>query len=91
MSKKVSYEKSRLKELLWLMIQKHQPTCPLCSKEFLKAEELPSHGVDQLTEHHVDGNHYNNKTANRVLVHRTCHKRHHTKNNIIFAQMMRQF
>lgn len=48
------------------------------------SDVLPSRGVDKLTEHHVDGNHFNNMRGNRVLVHRTCHKAHHTRNNINF-------
>jgi hypothetical protein len=84
MTKKVSYEKSRLKELLAYMIEEHQPTCPLCGEQFKLSEVLPSRGSDSLTIHHLDGNHYNNSRGNRVLVHRECHKRHHTKNNINF-------
>ena len=80
----ISYEKSRLKDLLWLLIQKFNPRCLLCGELFVKSDILPSRGVDQLTEHHKDGNHYNNDLENRVLVHRECHKRHHTKNNINF-------
>ena len=91
MSKAVSYEKSRLKELLWLMIQKYQPNCQICGKPFKKSEILPSRGTDQLTEHHIDGNHYNDDLSNRALAVRTCHKRHHTRNNITFAQLMKGF
>jgi len=79
---KVSYEKSRLKELLWMMLQKHQPRCTICGELFSKDTDLPSRGSDQLTEHHLDGNHYNNDLSNRVLVHRSCHKSHHAKDNI---------
>ena len=80
----VSYHKSRLRELLWLMIVKHQPVCPLCKEEFIKNKDLPARGTDNFTEHHLDHNHYNTDTANRVLVHRSCHKGHHTRNNINF-------
>jgi len=84
MTKSVSYEKSRLKELLWMMIQIHQPCCFFCNKPFRKSEILPSRGVDQLTEHHIDGNHYNNDPSNRTLAHRTCHKRSESGKNINF-------
>ncbi|KKM24921.1 hypothetical protein LCGC14_1600150 [marine sediment metagenome] len=80
----LSHEKSRLKELLWLLIQKYQLTCPICNKPFEKSDILPSRGVDQLTEHHSDHNHQNNALFNRVLTHRVCHKSHHSKNNILF-------
>ena len=66
------------------MIQKNQPDCYLCGKSFNKGIDLPSRGSDQLTEHHKDGNHYNNDLSNRVLVHRQCHKSYHTKDNINF-------
>ena len=89
MSKKLSYEKSRLKELLWTMIVRYQPNCILCGEPFVKEDILPSRGVDQLTDHHIDGNHYNNDPTNIAKAHRTCHKRHHTKNNITFSQVMK--
>jgi len=79
---KTSYEKSRLKDLLWLLIQQSQPDCYLCHAPFTKSDVLPSRGSDQLTEHHKDGNHSNNDLSNRVLAHRVCHKRYHVKDNI---------
>ena len=80
----VSYEKSRIKQLLWVMLQEYQPVCPMCELPFVMSDVLPSRGVDKLTEHHKDGNHFNNTRGNRELVHRTCHKAHHTRNNINF-------
>ena len=80
----VSYEKSRLKELLFFMVQKHQPDCSLCGSPFRHEDVLPSRGSDRLTEHHADANHYNNDLSNRVLVHRRCHKAYHQKDNINF-------
>lgn len=80
----ISHEKARLKELLWVLIEKHQPACPMCMKNFVRSDILPSRGSDTLTEHHIDGNHYNSDLINRVLVHRQCHKSHHTRNNINF-------
>ncbi len=72
-----------------MMIQVHQPNCILCSKPFVREDVLPSRGVDDLTEHHVDGNHYNNSPENRRLAHRTCHKRHHSRDNINFWSQFR--
>ena len=85
----LSYEKARLKELLWLMVEKYQPTCSICHQPFKREDILPPRGADQLTEHHVDGNHYNAELVNRELVHRECHKRHHSKNNINFWRQFR--
>ena len=81
---KTSYEKSRLKELLWFLILTSHPECFICGRPFIKVEDLPSRGSDQITEHHKDGQHYNNDLSNRVLVHRTCHKSYHTKDNVNF-------
>jgi hypothetical protein len=78
----LSHEKYRLKQLLWLMIQKYQPICYLSGKPFTYAEIFPSRGSDNLTEHHIDCNHYNNNLANRTLAYRTAHKAYHTKDNI---------
>lgn len=85
----VSYEKSRLKDLLFFLIQKYQPNCVICSKPFVRDEILPSRGSDNLTEHHIDHNHYNSALSNRALAHRTCHKGHHTANNINFWSQFR--
>jgi len=82
MSAKTSQEKQRLKYFLWRMIEKYQPECYFCGKPFVRNEVLPSRGVDQLTEHHIDGNHMNMSNDNCVLVHRRCHKAHHTKDNV---------
>ena len=87
----LSYEKSRLKDLLWLMIQRFQPICPMCNKPFVKSDILPSRGSDNLTEHHLDHNHYNNELSNRVLVHRHCHKSHHSRDNINSDSFWKEF
>jgi len=82
MSAKTSQEKQRLKYFLWRMIEKYQPNCYFCKEPFVRDEILPSRGVDQLTEHHIDGDHMNMKSSNCVLVHRKCHKSFHTKDNV---------
>ena len=82
MTIKTSQEKQRLKYLLWRMIQKYQPNCGICNKPFVRDEVLPPRGTDGLTEHHLDLNHMNMKSENCVLVHRTCHKSFHVKDNI---------
>ena len=79
-----SYTKSRYRQFLVLMVEKYQPLCALCSKPFDLEVDTPTRGLDLLTEHHADGNHYNSDLSNRVLVHRTCQKSYHAKDNILF-------
>ncbi len=78
----LSNEKARLKYFLWFFIQKYQPNCCLCHAPFVYSDILPPRGTDNLTEHHLDGDHQNMRLSNRGLCHRTCHKSHHTKDNI---------
>jgi len=82
MRSKLSDHKQRLRYLLWVMIQKHQPNCCICGEKFELQDILPSRGVDQLTEHHLDGDHMNFDLKNRELAHRKCHKSYHTKDNV---------
>jgi hypothetical protein len=79
----LSNEKSRLKYFLWTMIQKYQPRCYFCNEPFSYEDVLPPRGTDNLTEHHKDGDHQNMRLDNRTLSHRTCHKTHHVKDNIL--------
>lgn len=78
----LSSEKQRLKQLLWLLIRKYHPNCCICGEPFVYEDILPSRGVDQLTDHHFDGDHDNSDPQNRGLAHRRCHKKHHVKDNI---------
>jgi hypothetical protein len=78
----LSNEKARLKYFLWYTIQRYQPYCYFCEQLFVYEDILPKRGVDNLTEHHRDGDHMNMNLGNRILVHRYCHKAHHTKDNI---------
>jgi len=78
----LSNEKARLRYFLWMMIQKYQLNCYLCGEPFVYLDALPPRGTDNLTEHHIDGDHMNMKLENRTLVHRICHKAYHTKDNI---------
>ena len=75
---KLSWQKTHLRELLWTMIQKHQPNCYTCGKPFTQAD-FPKRMTDLITEHHIDGNHMNMKIDNRTLVHRRCHKSYHMR------------
>ena len=78
----LSNEKARLRYFLWMMIQKYQPNCYLCNEPFVYLDALPPRGTDNITEHHIDGDHMNMRLENRALVHRVCHKAHHVKDNI---------
>lgn len=42
-----------------------------------------------LTEHHIDGNKYNNAYDNRVILCYNCHQRHHDNNGDITADQIR--
>jgi len=76
-----SRQKSRLRYFLLIMLRKHQPNCYLCNKLFTW-DDLPSRGADNLTEHHLDGNHLNSDPKNSVFTHRKCHRAHHVKDNV---------
>jgi hypothetical protein len=77
----VSREKARLRFFTYRLLLKHQPLCPECGEPFTW-DDLPSRGIDKLTEHHLDGNHLNSNPANTVIVHRSCHKAHHVSDNV---------
>lgn len=82
MTARTSQEKARLKYFLWRFIEKYQPNCYFCGEKFKRDEVLPSRGTDNLTEHHIDGDHMNMRPSNCVLVHRRCHKSYHAKDNV---------
>ena len=81
MTEIVSREKNRLRYFMYIMLRKHQPNCCLCHQPFTW-DDLPSRGIDNLTEHHKDGNHLNSAPSNSSFSHRECHKRYHVKDNI---------
>ena len=78
----LSNEKLRLKYFLWELIKTYQPNCCICHKPFRYDDVLPKRGIDNLTEHHFDGDHQNMRLDNKGLAHRYCHKAYHTKDNI---------
>lgn len=78
----LSNEKARLKYFLWEMIKTYQPNCYICAGKFVYEDVLPKRGIDNLTEHHLDGDHQNMRLSNKRLAHRYCHKVYHTKDNI---------
>lgn len=80
-SQDLSHIKSRYRYFFWIMLRKYQPNCYKCGLPFTW-DDLPSRGIDLLTEHHLDGNHLNSAPENSVFEHRACHKSYHTKDNI---------
>jgi len=60
-------------------------TCYFCRKPLSPlADAWCAHGnsegpqfTDEITIHHIDGNHENNAPENKALAHRACHKAHH--------------
>jgi hypothetical protein len=77
----LSHEKQRLKYFLWELIKTYQPNCCICHLPFLYEDILPSRGVDNLTEHHLNGIH-DTILSNKRLAHRICQRRHHIKDNL---------
>jgi len=76
-----SYVKGRYRKFFLLLLLKHQPFCPICGQAFTEAD-IPARGKDELTEHHANGVHEDDRLENRVIVHRRCQKSHHTKDNL---------
>jgi len=73
---------SRLKLFLKFMFEKYQPKCYFCH-EVLDWKEFYRNmngGMDNLTEHHLDGQHWNDEIKNRELCHRKCHSKYHRNN-----------
>ena len=71
----------RYKNFLRYFFEKYKPTCHFCGglldwKSFYKKYGYKN---DNITEHHLDGNHSNNDIDNRNLSHRKCHKGHHRR------------
>ena len=59
-------------------------TCEFCKKPLLESPKETlgrwGHPIElKFTEHHRDGNRFNNRPSNRVIVHQSCHKRFHAR------------
>ena len=74
---KVYHQKARYREFLILLIQQYDICCFFCCKPITEAD-LPVRKVDSLTIHHKDEDRTNNSPYNLEVVHRGCHKHHHT-------------
>lgn len=60
--------------------------CYFCTKPLEDYTDFVTHGNAvgpkfdiQVTIHHVDGDHHNNKLDNKALCHTSCHKSHHRR------------
>jgi predicted HNH restriction endonuclease len=73
--KRVYNEKFRLKEILKLLLLKHNEKCYFCGNDFNNGD------FEKITIHHIDFNHYNNNLNNLTLSHRNCHKKFHLLKN----------
>lgn len=71
----LTYKRTRqLKQLSTHFLEKHKPKCFFCHK-VLTVTDLP----DNITDHHINGDHSDNRPANKALSHETCHRQHHFK------------
>jgi len=71
----LTYKRTRqLKQISKHFLEKYQPKCYLCH-ELLTEKDLP----DNITEHHINGDHFDNRPANKALAHETCHRKYHYK------------
>ena len=91
----------RTKFFIKYFCEKYQPKCHLCGKAMDWKEFYPTKKVmdmnelktfnkhnDNWVEHHLDCNHDNNDINNRVLVHKSCHKKYHIQleNQIVVGE-----
>jgi hypothetical protein len=85
MRKAIRSELRMLRELTYEYL--FEKTCCLCKQPLLQltktytrlGDRCAPPIKDQITIHHADGNHNNNKPVNRKKVHVLCHKKYHAK------------
>jgi hypothetical protein len=84
MSNGIRREVLKQRELLWHFLEKER--CFFCKKVLVTPPEPIKYGnatappMEQVvTIHHKNGNHADNRKANRALAHQSCHKSHHAK------------
>jgi hypothetical protein len=95
MSNRIRQELGKLRELAWHFLEGEK--CFFCRKDLLGIEDMvngasvrfgnataPPMDLD-ITIHHRNGNHEDNRKRNRKLAHATCHKQHHA--NLVFAEV----
>jgi hypothetical protein len=68
----LSYKRTRqMKQINQYFLEKYKPKCYFCHKP-LTAKDLP----DNITIHHINGNHDDNRDENKALSHETCHRKY---------------
>lgn len=84
MSPRVRREREKGQELLWHFLLGQR--CYFCKKLLvpnakIKFGNAAAPGIDilEITIHHENGNHSDNRDSNRKLAHQSCHKSHHAK------------
>jgi hypothetical protein len=84
MSRRTEMELNKGRELLWHFLEGEK--CFFCNKGFLPTDIEPKFGNARapifdmdITIHHKNGNHDDNRKANRRVAHQSCHKSYHAK------------
>ena len=89
MSNATRRQQGKMRELLWHFLEGQ--TCFFCGKPLLSAEDVERfHEIRfgnasappmdlNITIHHRNENHDDNRKQNRTLGHESCHKTHHAK------------
>lgn len=72
---------NRLRKFLALVMARYKMACYFCKEQLAAEAVLPKRKVDELTIHHINGDHSDNCIENRTLAHRKCHKAWHMKNS----------
>jgi len=69
----LTYKRTRqLKQISASFLEKYKPKCFFCG-EVLTKKDLP----DNITDHHINGDHNDNRPENKAFAHETCHRKHH--------------
>jgi hypothetical protein len=77
---KVSSKLERTKFFIKYFVEKYEPKCYFCGEKINWEDfhvKISKMSKDNWTEHHIDGNHYNDDINNRILSHKTCHHKYH--------------
>lgn len=70
----------RYKKVIKYMFEKYKPKCPFCKRELdwkTYFRNMNGKQLDDNTEHHLNGDHFDDRIENRELSHRKCHLSYH--------------